>query len=58
MRENLKNVKFNNKQKVMRNYKNPLSKDGGVVGLKGNLSPQGAIVKIAGLKKLNFSKKR
>ena len=28
MRENLKNVKFNNKQKVMRNYKNPLSKDG------------------------------
>ena len=55
MRENLKNVKFNNKQKVMRNYKNPLSKDGGVVGLKGNLSPQGAIVKIAGLKKLNFT---
>ena len=55
MRENLKNVKFNNKQKVMRNHKNPLSKDGGVVGLKGNLSPQGAIVKIAGLKKLNFT---
>ena len=55
MRENLKKVKFNKKQKVMRSYKNPLSKDGGVVGLKGNLSPQGAIVKIAGLKKLSFS---
>ena len=38
----------------MRSYKNPLSKDGGVVGLKGNLSPDGAIVKIAGLKKFKF----
>ena len=55
MRENLKNVKFNKKQKVMRSYKNPLSKDGGVVGLKGNLSPEGAIVKIAGLKNLSFT---
>ncbi|MDA9740948.1 dihydroxy-acid dehydratase [Pelagibacteraceae bacterium] len=55
MRENLKNVKFNKKQKVMRSYNNPLSKDGGVVGLKGNLSPDGAIVKIAGLKNLNFT---
>ena len=55
IRENLKNVKFNTKQKVMRKYNNPLTKDGGVVGLKGNLSPEGAIVKIAGLKKLNFT---
>ena len=31
--------------------------DGGVVGLKGNLAPDGAIVKIAGLKKLQFSGK-
>ncbi len=55
MRENLKKVKFNKKQKVMRKYNNPLSNDGGVVGLKGNLAPQGAIVKVAGLKKLQFT---
>ncbi len=55
IRENLKKVKFNKKQKVMREYNNPLSNDGGVVGLKGNLAPQGAIVKVAGLKKLQFT---
>ncbi len=55
MRENLKNVKFNPNQKVMRSYKNPITKTGGVVGLKGNLAPEGGIVKIAGLKKLQFT---
>jgi len=57
MKENLKKVKFNSKQKVMRAHNNPLSLDGGVVGLKGNLAPEGAIVKIAGLKKLQFTGK-
>ncbi len=57
MKENLKNIKFNPKQKVMRSYKNPLSPTGGVVGLKGNLAPEGAIVKVAGLKKLQFTGK-
>ncbi len=55
MKENLKNVKFNSKQKVMRKYNNPLSPDGGVVGMKGNLAPEGAIVKVAGLKRLQFT---
>ena len=55
MKENLRKIKFNDKQKVMRKYNNPLSNDGGVVGLKGNLAPQGAIVKVAGLKKLQFT---
>ncbi len=55
LKENLKNVKFNKNQKVMRKYDNPLSPDGGVVGLKGNLAPEGAIVKVAGLKKLQFT---
>ena len=55
MEENLRNVKFNKDQKVLREYNKPLSPDGGVVGLKGNLAPDGAIVKIAGLKKLQFS---
>jgi len=57
MRENLQKVKFNPKQKVMRKYNNPLSPNGGVAGLKGNLAPDGAIVKIAGLKKLQFTGK-
>ena len=55
MKENLRKVKFNANQKVMRKYNNPLSPDGGVVGLKGNLAPEGGIVKIAGLKKLQFT---
>ena len=57
MKENLANIKFNTNQKVLREYDNPLSPDGGVVGLKGNLAPDGAIVKIAGLKKLQFTGK-
>ena len=57
MKENLKDIKFNTNQKVLRDYKNPLSPDGGVVGLKGNLATEGAIVKIAGLKKLQFTGK-
>jgi dihydroxy-acid dehydratase len=55
MKENLKNVKFNSNQKVMRKYSNPLSPTGGVVGMKGNLAPEGAIVKVAGLNKLKFT---
>ena len=55
MKENLKDISFNPNQKVLREYNNPLSPDGGVVGLKGNLAPEGAIVKIAGLKKLKFT---
>ena len=51
--ENLKDVKFNPNQKVMRAYDNPLAATGGVVGLRGNLAPEGAIVKIAGLKHLH-----
>ncbi len=34
---------------------NPITETGGVVGLKGNLAPEGAIVKVAGLKNLTFS---
>ena len=55
MKENLKKIKFNPKQKVLRAHNKPLSPDGGVVGLKGNLAPDGGIVKIAGLKKLQFT---
>ena len=41
-------------QKVVYPISNPISKTGGVVGLQGNLAPDGAIVKIAGLKELQF----
>jgi dihydroxy-acid dehydratase len=52
--ENLKDVTFNADQKVVRPVTNPLSPTGGVVGLKGSLAPDGAIVKVAGLKRLQF----
>jgi len=54
MAENLKDVKFNENQNVIRPYNNPITKTGGVVGLKGNLAEGGAIVKVAGMKRLNF----
>jgi dihydroxy-acid dehydratase len=52
--ENLKNVKWNPDQDVVRPADKPLLPTGGVVGLKGNLAPEGAIVKIAGMKTLKF----
>ncbi len=48
--ENLRGVTFNDAQPVMRPVSNPLAPTGGVVGLSGNLAPEGAIVKVAGLK--------
>ncbi|WP_334064812.1 dihydroxy-acid dehydratase [Limimaricola cinnabarinus] len=35
--------------KVIHTVANPITKTGGVVGLKGNLAPDGAIVKVAGM---------
>lgn len=51
MAENLKDIKFNENQKVVLHPKNPISPTGGVVTLKGNLAPDGAIVKVAGMSK-------
>jgi len=53
--QNLKSVKWNPDQDVVRPANKPLSKTGGVVGLKGNLAPDGAIVKVAGMTELKFS---
>jgi dihydroxy-acid dehydratase len=52
--ENLESVKFHADQQVVRPVSNPISKTGGVVGLKGSLAPDGAIVKVAGLKNKKF----
>jgi len=53
--ENLKRVKWNKDQDVVRPADKPLSATGGVVGLKGNLAPEGAIVKVAGMAGLKFT---
>ena len=52
--ENLREVVVSKNQDVVRPTSAPLSPTGGVVGLKGNLAPQGAIVKVAGMKNLVF----
>lgn len=54
MAENLADVKFNTNQKVVYPVSNPITPTGGVVGLRGTLAPDGAIVKVAGMKKLQF----
>jgi dihydroxy-acid dehydratase len=53
--ENLKSVKWNPDQDVVRPANKPLSPTGGLVSLKGNLAPEGAIVKVAGMEKTKFS---
>ncbi|TPE65041.1 dihydroxy-acid dehydratase [Sandaracinobacter neustonicus] len=52
--ENLNDIKWNPDQDVIRPISNPITPTGGVVGLKGSLAPDGAIVKVAGLKTLIF----
>jgi dihydroxy-acid dehydratase len=52
--ENLATVTFDPDQPVVRPTSDPITSWGGVVGLKGSLAPEGAIVKVAGLKELKF----
>ena len=52
--ENHKNIVFPTDQKVIYKTSKPISSSGGFVGLKGNLAPDGAIIKVAGLKKKKF----
>src|SRR3979409_649499 len=51
----MKRVTWNADQDVVRPADNPLLAPGGVVGLKGNLAPEGAIVKVAGMAELKFA---
>ncbi len=53
--ENLTNVEWNDAQDVVHPADRPITITGGVVGLKGNLAPEGAIVKVAGMAVLQFS---
>ena len=50
--ENLEHTVLREDQDVIRPVSNPLSPSGGVVGLSGSLAPDGAVVKVAGLKHL------
>jgi dihydroxy-acid dehydratase len=52
--ENLAGVAVGDDQDVVRPTSKPITSMGGVVGLKGTLAPEGAIVKVAGLKNLKF----
>ncbi len=52
LKENLRDVTFSASQKVMRDVQHPLAPTGGLAALRGNLAPEGAIVKVAGLKHL------
>jgi dihydroxy-acid dehydratase len=52
--ENHREVRFPTNQDVVYRVKNCITPTGGVVGLKGNLAPEGAIVKVAGMDKLSF----
>ncbi len=54
MAENMQSVKWNPDQDVVRPADDPITPTGGVVGLKGNLAPDGAIVKVAGMERNAF----
>ena len=53
--ENMESVKWNESQDVVYPANKPITPTGGVVGLKGNLAPDGAIVKVAGMENLIFT---
>ncbi len=53
--ENLEGVTFPDDQDVIWPVSRPISTTGGVVGLRGNLASEGAIVKIAHMETLRFS---
>jgi len=53
--ENIDQVTWNPDQKVIYDAKTPITPTGGVVGLRGTLAPNGAIVKVAGMHRLQFA---
>lgn len=52
VKENLKDVVFPTQQDVVHPVKSPINPTGAIVILKGNLSPEGCVVKVAGVKNL------
>jgi len=52
--ENIEEIVWNPDQKVIYDVQNAITPTGGVVGLRGSLAPEGAIVKVAGMARLQF----
>ncbi|MFM2409380.1 MAG: dihydroxy-acid dehydratase, partial [Pseudomonadota bacterium] len=53
--ENIDQITWNPNQKVIYDAKSPITPTGGVVGLRGSMAPDGAIVKVAGMDRLQFT---
>ena len=53
--ENIEKITWNPNQKVIYPATAPITPTGGVVGLRGTLAPEGAIVKVAGMDRLTFT---
>ena len=53
--ENIEGITWNPDQKVIYPATAPITPTGGVVGLRGSLAPEGAIVKVAGMDRLTFT---
>ena len=53
--ENIDEITWNPDQKVIYPATAPITPTGGVVGLRGTLAPEGAIVKVAGMERLEFT---
>ena len=54
MKENLRDVPAGDEHKVIRSISQPINKTGTIRILKGNLAPEGAVVKVAGVKNLRL----
>jgi dihydroxy-acid dehydratase len=54
LRENIEDIKFDAKpQSIVHDVTNPIHQEGGLVVLRGNLAPDGAVIKISGVPKLS-----
>ena len=53
--ENIDQITWNPDQKVIYPATAPITPTGGVVGLRGTLAPEGAIVRVAGMDRLSFT---
>jgi len=53
LRENIEAIKFDGKpQTIVREVASPIHQEGGLMVLRGNLAPDGAVIKVSGIPKL------
>jgi dihydroxy-acid dehydratase len=54
LRENIETMPLNSEpQSIVRDISNPISSEGGLIVLRGNLAPEGAVMKLAGTKRVH-----